>query len=130
MPLCPSPRSTTRIDTVPRPTDVGAAYDRMVQAMRERGRVLVAFSGGVDSGLVARIAVDALSRDALAVLADSESLSRRELAEAVREAEEIGIPLRTIRVSELADDRYVAIPVNRLYYLRLWFGSYNNACVY
>src|SRR5256884_3897273 len=123
MPLCPSPRSITPIVTVPRTTDTGAAYDRMVQAMRQRGRVLVAFSGGVDSGLVARIAVDALSHDALAVLADSESLSRRELAEAVREAEEIGIPLRTIRVSELADDRYVANPVNRCYFCRKGLGS-------
>src|SRR5437867_10006134 len=122
MPLCPSPRSITPIDTVPRTTDVGAAYDRMVQAMRERGRVLVAFSGGVDSGLVARIAVDALSRDALAVLADSESLSRRELAEAVREAGELGIPLRTIRVCALADDRYVANPVHRCYFCRKGFG--------
>ncbi len=123
MPLCPSPRSITPIVTVPRTTDIGAAYDRMVQAMRQRGRVLVAFSGGVDSGLVARIAVDALSHDALAVLADSESLSRRELAEAVREAEEIGIQLRTIRVSELADDRYVANPVNRCYFCRKGLGS-------
>src|SRR5438034_2449546 len=59
----------------------------------------------------------------MAVLADSESLSRRELAEAVREAEEIGIPLRTIRVSELADDRYVANPVNRCYFCRKGLGS-------
>src|SRR2546429_9502750 len=113
MPLCPSPRSITPIVTVPRTTDIGAACDRMVQAMRQRGRVLVAFSGGVDSGLVARIAVDALSHDALAVLADSETLSRRELAEAVRQGEEIGIPLRMTRASELGDDRYVAKHVER-----------------
>src|SRR5207237_573599 len=123
MPLCPSPRSITPIDTVPRTTDVGAAYDCMVQAMRERGRVLVAFSGGVDSGLVARIAVDALSRDTLAVLADSESLSRRELAEAVREAEEIGIPRRPICVSELAADRCVATLVSPCHFRGKGLGS-------
>ena len=36
--------------------DLDSAYEGMVQAMRRRGRVLVAFSGGVDSGLVARVA--------------------------------------------------------------------------
>jgi len=103
--------------------DLRAAYDRMVQAMRERGRVLVAFSGGIDSGLVARIAHDALADDALAVLADAESLARRELEEALSEAAEIGIPLRTVRVSELANEQYVANPVNRCYFCRKELGA-------
>jgi len=103
--------------------DVRAAYDRMVEAMRERGRVLVAFSGGIDSGLVARIAYDALADDALAVLADAESLARRELEEAVSEASEIGIPLRTVRVSELANEQYVANPTNRCYFCRKELGA-------
>jgi uncharacterized protein len=106
-----------------RTTDVRASYDRMVEAMRERGRVLVAFSGGIDSGLVARIAHDALAGDALAVLADAESLARRELEEAVSEASEIGIPLRMVRVSELANERYVANPVNRCYFCRKELGA-------
>jgi len=106
-----------------RTTDVRASYDRMVEAMRERGRVLVAFSGGIDSGLVARIAHDALAGDALAVLADAESLARRELEEAVSEATEIGIPLRMVRVSELANERYVANPVNRCYFCRKELGA-------
>jgi len=103
--------------------DLRNAYERMVAAMRDRGRVLVAFSGGVDSGLVARIAHDALGENALAVLADAESLARRELDEAIAEATEIGIPLRTVRVSELANDRYVANPANRCYFCRKELGA-------
>ena len=103
--------------------DLRDAHDRMAAAMRARGRVLVAFSGGVDSGLVARVARDALGDDALAVIADAESLARWELEEAVSEAAEIGIRLETVRVSELANDRYVANPTNRCYFCRQELGA-------
>lgn len=102
--------------------DVDLAYGQLLEAMRQRRRVLVAFSGGVDSGLVARIAYDALGSDALAVLADAESLSRTELAEAVAEAQEIGIPLRILRMSELMNESYVANPANRCYFCRTELG--------
>lgn len=92
--------------------------ETILEAFRERKRVLVAFSGGVDSGLVAKLAHDALDGNALAVIADAESLSRRELAAAETAADEIGIPLRVVFVSELANESYRKNPSNRCYFCR------------
>jgi pyridinium-3,5-biscarboxylic acid mononucleotide sulfurtransferase len=103
---------------VPRADDVRDAYGRIVDAMRSRGRILVAFSGGVDSGLVARLAHDALDGNALAVIADAESLARWELDEARAEAAEIGIPLQIVSVSELSNPAYAANPANRCFFCR------------
>jgi len=93
-------------------------YDGIVRAARAKRRVLVAYSGGVDSGLVARIVHDAIGDGALAVLADTESLARRELDAARAQAEEIGIPLRVLRASELASEDYRRNPANRCYFCR------------
>ena len=109
--------------TVVRAIDPDEAYVGIVAAMRARGRVLVAYSGGVDSGLVARIAHDALGSDALAVIADAESLSRRELDEALDEAREIGIRVEVVRVSELANPSYASNPANRCYFCRKELGA-------
>src|SRR5881409_3391167 len=98
--------------------DLVSRAETIVRSFRSRGRVLVAFSGGVDSGLVARLAHDALDGNALAVIADAESLSRRELAEARAEADEIGIALNVASVSELANANYRQNPTNRCYFCR------------
>jgi uncharacterized protein len=93
-------------------------YEAIRRAAAPKGRVLVAYSGGVDSGLVAKIVFDAIGDDALAVLADSESLARWEVEAATAHAAEIGIPLRVVGTSESSSEEYRRNPVNRCYFCR------------
>ncbi|MFQ5552486.1 MAG: ATP-dependent sacrificial sulfur transferase LarE [Thermoplasmata archaeon] len=103
----------------------GALHEKAAalrRAMRDRGALLVAFSGGVDSGLVCKLAVDALGPQALAITARAESLPKREFLAARRFAAEMGIPHRVVQYSELANEAYVANPTNRCYFCRQDLG--------
>jgi uncharacterized protein len=83
-------------------------------------KVIVSFSGGVDSSLVAFAARRVLGRDsALAVVADSPSLARRELAEAEAFARQYDIELRVIGTREGDDPGYVANEGDRCYFCKL-----------
>jgi len=80
--------------------------------------VVVAFSAGADSTLVAKVASDVLGERALAVTSASESLAERELQEALAYAESLGINHRVIYTNELSNPNYLANPIDRCYYCK------------
>lgn len=91
--------------------------------MRQRGRIAIGFSGGVDSAYLAVIAVEALGADnTLAIIGRSASLAGREEDHATRVATTIGIPILEVDTGELSDPRYAANPTNRCYFCKtvLW----------
>lgn len=97
---------------------LAAGRDRLLDALRDCGRVAVAFSAGVDSTVVAKAAQLACGDRAVAVTAESPSLAAGELDEAIELAREIGIQHRVVRTSEFLDDDYLANPANRCYFCK------------
>jgi len=92
--------------------------EQLRELIRSCGSCLVAYSGGVDSVFLARVARDVLGDRSLAVIADSPSLPRRELEEALAIAESFQIRVRIVKTAEFENPNYVMNPDNRCYFCK------------
>ncbi len=96
-----------------------AKYARMRELIRPLDRVVVAFSAGVDSTFVLRVALDVLGSDrVVAVTGNSDSLARAEYDEAAKLAESLGAEHVVLETGELRDEQYAANPKNRCYFCK------------
>lgn len=118
MPAVASPRSTTRGTNATLCAVLTDKLDALRERLRSFGSCLVAYSGGVDSVFLAQVAHDTLGARALAAIADSPSLPRRELAEALELGRRFGFPVRVVRTAEFSNLDYLANPANRCYFCK------------
>jgi uncharacterized protein len=98
--------------------DLDSKRDHLLRILRDLRRVAVAFSGGIDSTVVAKAACLALGDQAVAVTADSPSVPRAEIEECQRIAERIGIRHRLVSTAEFANPDYVKNDGTRCYYCK------------
>jgi uncharacterized protein len=100
------------------PSDLIAKRDRLLDILRGFGRAVVAFSGGIDSTVVARAAFEALGNRAVAVTADSASVPRWEIEDARRLASQIGIEHRVVATEEFDNPDYTRNDGARCYFCK------------
>lgn len=93
-------------------------YGQLKEIIKKLDSAIVAFSGGIDSTLVLKIAYDVLGDKVIAVTADSPSLPRRELEETKGIAQQIGAKHLIVNTEETKNKNYLKNPIDRCYYCK------------
>ncbi|WP_346293294.1 ATP-dependent sacrificial sulfur transferase LarE [Sphaerothrix gracilis] len=97
---------------------VADKLEHLQSIFKAMDQALIAYSGGIDSTLVAKVAYDILGDRALAVTAASPSLMPEDLEDARLQAAEIGIRHEIVQTYEMDNPNYAANPVNRCYFCK------------
>jgi uncharacterized protein len=95
-----------------------AKVERLNALLAEHAPLVIAYSGGVDSAYLLAAAHAALGDQVLGVIADSASLPRQSLKEALDLARRLGARVEVVATDELQDERYASNPVNRCYFCK------------
>ena len=98
--------------------ELGLKYEKLKEMIKRLDSAIVAFSGGIDSALVLKVAHDALGDRAVAVTADSPSLPRTELQETESIAQQIGARHLIIGTQETKNKNYLKNPDDRCYHCK------------
>ncbi len=98
--------------------ELQAKHRRLQQILRDMQRVVVGYSGGVDSTLVLKVAHDALGANAIAVVGDSEAFPQGEVDAALEVAAQMGVEVVRVRTHELSNIHFRVNNSNRCYHCK------------
>jgi uncharacterized protein len=98
--------------------EIATKYTQLQVILRELDSVLVAYSGGVDSALLLKVASDTLGERAVGALASSPAYDDQETAEAIAVAAQLGARLEQVETHEMDDPRYAANTAERCYFCK------------